>query len=267
KRNTYELYQYCCWAYIIAELLVKNNKFFVNEFGESLASSEADIIFLGSVVLKHILGISANSIGLEELQVNISNPQQDSFKHQKIGSGLFPVFSLFNHSCNPSTQFFTYGNMGIFRAIRMIPAGSEVSFSYGMSYFHKNVTERISNLQSYYHFTCTCEACENDWKVINSDNNIYELPKLHYTPPSFQTKMVDIEVLPFGAHYREMIEIRLKELVKRFYDSMDNLHHQTVDLGSCVDTLIEVIDFFDRFVILPDITYVRAQAHLVKYYK
>lgn len=51
----------------------------------------------------------------------------------------------------------------VLRAVRLIPAGGEVTDCYGEHYGNSNLKNRTSSLQQQYYFQCACEACQQQW--------------------------------------------------------------------------------------------------------
>lgn len=51
----------------------------------------------------------------------------------------------------------------VLRAVRFIPAGEEVTDSYGGHYSTNDREERTALLQQQYYFRCACEACQHQW--------------------------------------------------------------------------------------------------------
>ncbi|KXZ43547.1 hypothetical protein GPECTOR_87g409 [Gonium pectorale] len=73
--------------------------------------------------------------------------------------GLFPSFSMLNHSCLPNAvNFVLAGRMMVFAA-RRVPQGSEVLINYLGRASLRPVEERQSMLADGYHFACDCPRC------------------------------------------------------------------------------------------------------------
>ncbi|KAJ4755629.1 N-lysine methyltransferase SMYD2 [Rhynchospora pubera] len=73
-----------------------------------------------------------------------------------IGTGLFPIVSMINHSCLPNSVLIFEGNVAHVRATESIPKNTEVMISYIETAFTKE--KRQSELRQYF-FTCTCSRC------------------------------------------------------------------------------------------------------------
>ncbi|KAK8805595.1 hypothetical protein WA158_002251 [Blastocystis sp. Blastoise] len=73
------------------------------------------------------------------------------------GIGIYPVASLFNHSCIPNCAVTFDHNMICIRAMKTIQKGEELTISYIDE--HQPLYQRQKMLLHDYHFKCTCERC------------------------------------------------------------------------------------------------------------
>ncbi|XP_050215196.1 histone-lysine N-methyltransferase ASHR1 isoform X2 [Mercurialis annua] len=74
-----------------------------------------------------------------------------------VGTGLYPVVSIINHSCLPSAVLVFEGRLAVVRAVQHIPKGSEVLISYIET--AGSTMERRKALKQQYFFTCACPRC------------------------------------------------------------------------------------------------------------
>ncbi|KAL6515580.1 Histone-lysine N-methyltransferase ashr1 [Orobanche hederae] len=74
-----------------------------------------------------------------------------------LGTGLYPVISVINHSCLPNSVLVFEGKMAVLRAMQHIPKDTEVLISY-IDIAGSTVT-RQKALKEQYFFTCTCCRC------------------------------------------------------------------------------------------------------------
>lgn len=88
-----------------------------------------------------------------------------------LGTGLYPVISIINHSCLPNAVLVFEGRSAVVRAVQHIPAGAEVSISYIET--AGSTMTRQKTLKENYLFTCTCSRCV---KVV-TDNCIFQMFK------------------------------------------------------------------------------------------
>ncbi|RDX57022.1 SET domain-containing protein [Lentinus brumalis] len=75
-------------------------------------------------------------------------------------TGLYPLASLFNHSCSPNAFWYCIGDVMIIRATGLIPAGTEITISYcgGLESYEDRQTALKKHMVEH----CTCSLCEQD---------------------------------------------------------------------------------------------------------
>ncbi|KAF8568308.1 hypothetical protein P879_01693 [Paragonimus westermani] len=88
----------------------------------------------------------------------------------EVGSALYPILSLINHSCNPNVAhvYLANGHCGLY-ALRVIRAGDALYGNYGYHYATHSLAERQRLLLDQYCFECQCEACLENWSNLNLD--------------------------------------------------------------------------------------------------
>ncbi|KAK3230724.1 hypothetical protein Dsin_002605 [Dipteronia sinensis] len=74
-----------------------------------------------------------------------------------LGTGLYPVISIINHSCLPNAVLVFEGRYAVVRAVQHIPKGGEVLISYIET--AGSTMTRQKALKQQYLFTCTCPRC------------------------------------------------------------------------------------------------------------
>ncbi|KAK3032520.1 hypothetical protein RJ639_036435 [Escallonia herrerae] len=74
-----------------------------------------------------------------------------------LGTGLYPVTSIINHSCFSNSVLVFEGKMAVIRAVQSIPEGTEVFISYIET--AGSTMTRQKALKEQYYFTCTCPRC------------------------------------------------------------------------------------------------------------
>ncbi|CAL4121638.1 unnamed protein product [Meganyctiphanes norvegica] len=166
SRTVLDLFHKSTKALLITNMLYQTKKFFVNESGKEFMPSHEDLILTGSVVLNHLLNLPQNTFAITEFQANLLDYKNEA-KQQNIAGGCYSALSLFNHSCAASTTRANYGDILVLYAKRFIPAGTEVSTSYGYSYHVDEKEERQESLLKDYKFICACKACTEDWPLLD----------------------------------------------------------------------------------------------------
>ncbi|CAH9078959.1 unnamed protein product [Cuscuta epithymum] len=74
-----------------------------------------------------------------------------------LGTGLYPVISIINHSCLPNSCLVFEGRCAVVRAVQHIKKGTEVCISYIET--AGSTTTRQKVLKEQYFFSCTCSRC------------------------------------------------------------------------------------------------------------
>ncbi|KAE9609001.1 hypothetical protein Lal_00020505 [Lupinus albus] len=74
-----------------------------------------------------------------------------------LGTGLYPVISIINHSCLPNSVLVFEGRSASVRAVQHVPKGTEVFISYIETAGSTMTRQKALNEQ--YLFTCTCPRC------------------------------------------------------------------------------------------------------------
>ncbi|KAL9656168.1 hypothetical protein ABK040_007785 [Willaertia magna] len=79
---------------------------------------------------------------------------------QEIGSGLFPVVSMFSHSCKPNCSFMTIGNTCFVQTVKEVSKGEELC----ISYIDLTNPTHIRRRELWYskYFLCGCDRCCSD---------------------------------------------------------------------------------------------------------
>ncbi|CAL4060325.1 unnamed protein product [Meganyctiphanes norvegica] len=257
KRKAIHLIELCAMSFMLTKMLLKSERYLKDSSGKSFEVSKTDILFIGSTLLTHLTGVACNSCELIELQMNVENTQSNDLKH--VGSGIFPATCLFNHSCNPSAMGFSNGNYNVCHAVRFIRAGMEVKVTYGKLYYMDERDERRADLLKDYFFTCSCKACINDWKM---DDSYPRLRSNNPMPGKFSKKVHRKSSVQYTSEKIELLEDQLKSIITKFQATKSKIESRRDDTKLHMKTLIDTIEFFDRFVEMPTTIYQQAQETL-----
>lgn len=104
------------------------------------------------------------------LQIAIVNVHalQDSETDEPYGAGFFTLGSLMNHSCAPNLNGFLIDHTEVFVVERTIKAGEQLFRSYNANrHLFKVKAERQTQLKSLFYFDCECEACVNNYPLLD----------------------------------------------------------------------------------------------------
>lgn len=238
--DTVRLFGLTVRAFMLTHLLMQSNRFFDNIGCEKLPNEE-DIIFIGSLFIHHILAVACNINKIREAQVLSSNKNFTS-DGVSVGVATFIAESFFNHSCNPSAAIFFCGNVGVCRAMQYIPTGKQVCVSYDEIYYDEpNRNTRRKNLNLAYSFICNCEACANNWNYSKEDvMSTLTLPRL---------RKDDKRILRNKRDKTSSLKMELLALMQRYYSMNGELEQPHCNMTNYMDFVLEIVEFFDRFVI------------------
>ncbi|KAG7163084.1 SET and MYND domain-containing protein 4-like isoform X1 [Homarus americanus] len=160
KQDVMDIIEHYIFAFIITKCLQQSGRYFINDNGETFTPSHEDLILTGSTVSHH-LNCKLNNWDINISKINLDNCEDVSL--ELLGTGIYPAVSLLNHSCNPTCAAFYYGKTIVIRALKYIPAGTPITLNYLLIMKNVNVKIRWRVLREAFNFTCTCEACENNW--------------------------------------------------------------------------------------------------------
>lgn len=165
QRTVTDIWLRAVKAAFLVKCLEQTNFFPPLEGDEKIAKEKhhEDVCYIGSHILRHLMMLPCNAHEVSEMGVNWQEPSQS--QTLEIGSAIYPVLSLINHSCDPSVVRHSYGNVCVVRAIRGIAAGEELCDNYGALYPVMDKPSRHAHLQKQYYFTCSCEACTKNWPM------------------------------------------------------------------------------------------------------
>ncbi|KAK6246152.1 hypothetical protein SCA6_009242 [Theobroma cacao] len=76
---------------------------------------------------------------------------------EPLGTGLYPVMSIINHSCLPNAVLVFEGKLAVLRALLPVGKGDEVLISY--IDLCQTTRDRWDDLNAKYHFICSCRRC------------------------------------------------------------------------------------------------------------
>nr|XP_045593618.1 SET and MYND domain-containing protein 4-like [Procambarus clarkii] len=160
----HELLVRCMEAFVVTKFLQLSGRYFISCDGEPFTPSHEDIVLTGSTLIHHMMVLHCNSLCIAIPIFNVTGHKERQM--ELCGRGVQTASSLLNHSCNPNCSDFWYGTSVIVRAIQFIPAGKSLTISYGLDIAEDTRDSRRLRLMTNFHFTCTCEACENNWPTI-----------------------------------------------------------------------------------------------------
>ncbi|VVC29601.1 Tetratricopeptide repeat,Tetratricopeptide repeat-containing domain,Tetratricopeptide-like helical [Cinara cedri] len=121
-----------------------------------------DQLFIGSLLLHHLLLIQFNAFEVSELRLRraADNENQETVF---IGGSVYPTLALLNHSCDPCVVRYHRGTSVIVQNIRDLCVGEAITENYGPMFMFQPKKDRQETLKTRYWFECNCIACCQDW--------------------------------------------------------------------------------------------------------
>ncbi|XP_062967874.1 SET and MYND domain-containing protein 4 isoform X1 [Cynocephalus volans] len=122
-----------------------------------------DVNIWGVAMLRHMLQLQCNAQAITTIQQTGSKENIITDSRQvRLATGIFPVVSLLNHSCNPNTTVSFISTVATIRASQPIGKGQEILHCYGPHMNRMGVAERQQKLRSQYFFDCNCSVCQTE---------------------------------------------------------------------------------------------------------
>jgi len=137
-------------------------------FGPNSSSSKTlseDQAFIGRLLTIFQCGINYNQHGIYQSEGVIEAGKK--LPIVDVGSAFYPNMVLFNHSCCPNTLRINRGRVSYMVAKHTIMPGEEVTDCYGLHHLSTLKEERAPAIQKGFLFTCTCQACEENWPPLH----------------------------------------------------------------------------------------------------
>lgn len=102
----------------------------------------------------------------KQMEISITNSFGMTCNGEIVGSGIFPLSSLFNHSCVPNVTRLTIDNKLVFVTTRPVESNQQLFVCYRSNFYDTIKEERQEEIFKSYRFECDCEACNKDFKTL-----------------------------------------------------------------------------------------------------
>ncbi|XP_057322013.1 SET and MYND domain-containing protein 4-like [Microplitis mediator] len=162
ERSTPDLFGRSLNASFIVYLLAKESMMFGEQFKGDFEEfiSLPWVSFIGGLIMRH----------LQIIPSNVHSVTEDNLDQLPIdrAAALMPFYSLFNHSCNPMVDRRSFGKKIALIAISPIKKGQQIFDNYGQHYAITSKAKRQQKLLQQYHFTCSCQACAENWPLYGN---------------------------------------------------------------------------------------------------
>ena len=125
----------------------------VNSAAAAELGGVENISFLDAAVGKIPQGGCSNTIGWPHV----------------FAKGMFPLFSLLNHSCDPNVVYLNHTTDGTMVVLtqRELKKGEQLLVMYAGSFLQMPRSFRQAKLNHQYNFSCRCIACEMNWPTLD----------------------------------------------------------------------------------------------------
>lgn len=115
---------------------------------------------VAGVLLKHVLQINCNAIGIQfDRDESFLGHQTLGNGLQVIGMGVYPTVSLLNHSCEKVVYTLFTGRAICVKSSNGFRAGDEITLCYGPHSRKLSTKDRRDVLKKSYFFDCDCKSC------------------------------------------------------------------------------------------------------------
>jgi hypothetical protein len=111
----------------------------------------SELLPVAAILTKLFLIIQNNALSIFCFKIDYNTET----KANLLGTGLNLASSLVNHSCDPNMHQISYGTTVVFRAVRPISKGEQLTFSYSKLAITSSYDERQEDLYETYKFICT----------------------------------------------------------------------------------------------------------------
>ncbi|CAO3654005.1 unnamed protein product [Cunninghamella echinulata] len=147
---------------------------------------EKDLIYYQAMIRCNGFGIQRKLIRHHHQQDTINKVTMNT-----IATGIYPIASKFNHSCQPNVLAFFHGSTLQLRSLYPISPNEPLFISYGPLAANMPTLKRQQFLLDHYFFTCHCQACQviNDPSLPPSAEHIYICTNCKYEKLKLENKI------------------------------------------------------------------------------
>jgi hypothetical protein len=145
-----------------------------------------------------------------------------------IGSGAFPLASLFNHSCAPNVMRVTVDDKLVFVTSRPIEKNQQLFVCYRSNFLACGRDERRREIMKSYRFKCSCEACSKDFPTSENlprTDEALKLPDFPTLPDEFKFNCdyIDANIKNFPCFEIATLMMRNQTILEELAQSFPSL--------------------------------------------
>ncbi|XP_038106280.1 SET and MYND domain-containing protein 4 [Culex quinquefasciatus] len=159
KRSPNHLGQYAINAIIMSEILLQRTK-----IRDNCKNSNALRNITELLIMHHAMILPVNSF-----ELSFEDYEDKACKREVLMEGIYPILSMINHSCAPNSQPMNGSddNLALY-VLRPIKKRSPITIKYCVKFASTPLQERREYLSENYCFQCQCEACANDYPLLEN---------------------------------------------------------------------------------------------------
>ncbi|EDS28111.1 conserved hypothetical protein [Culex quinquefasciatus] len=159
KRSPDHLGQYAINAIIMSEILLQRTK-----IRDNCKNSNALRNITELLIMHHAMILPVNSF-----ELSFEDYEDKACKREVLMEGIYTILSMINHSCAPNSQPMNGSddNLALY-VLRPIKTGSPITIKYCVKFAITPLQERREYLSENYYFECQCEACANDYPLLEN---------------------------------------------------------------------------------------------------
>ncbi|KYM99519.1 SET and MYND domain-containing protein 4 [Cyphomyrmex costatus] len=238
KRSVSDLFKRTFDTSFIVYFLATRTVIFGAKLPEDLSglANNNDVIFIGSLILRHQQIIPSNMHSFGEVQ---------GLEYVERGIACMPFFSLINHSCNPNILRHSRSEHIVMYAMYPIEKDEQLFDNYGKHYAVMPKVTRQRKLYEQYYFVCNCIPCQQDWplySILRSYETLVERPEdkaiIKKALKKFNT-YVDLATIGNVPNRSDII----KDLLKMVQVLHDHAPMPCEEMSNVIETLKRIYDF------------------------
>ncbi|XP_017778668.1 PREDICTED: SET and MYND domain-containing protein 4-like [Nicrophorus vespilloides] len=125
---------------------------------------------VGELLLFHLQMLQFNAHEIYETKHKEGHKFQNAVASY-VGVAIYPTVALFNHDCYPGVSRHFVGKNIVINALRPLNPGELIAENYGPIFTRRTLADRQKSLSGRYWFPCGCQACNQDWPMIDGLGN------------------------------------------------------------------------------------------------
>ena len=139
------------------------------------------------------------------------------FEKGKYASAIFSkVVAIINHSCATNTGIVVQRDLQVTVATKRIEIGEEICHIYQGHFADTPLEERNKLMQDFFHFTCKCQACVENWPLYDELDDKFDNEE-------YESLTAELQTAFDAADYQKALQVMHKKL-KLVCDNLQEPH-------------------------------------------